>query len=119
MGRRLTALFIDWVVCELIVAAVTRHSLGRGASDPAYFTTEYWTLLVFGLYVYVLTAIGVLTVGKRLMGIRVIRTNGTPPGFVWALVRTALLFCVVPPLLSDRDMRGMHDRASDTVEVRI
>jgi uncharacterized RDD family membrane protein YckC len=119
MGRRVAALVLDWVLCELIVAAVTRHSLASGAADSHYFSTMYWTLLVFGLEVWLLTAISGLTVGKRLLGIRTIRTNGGRPGFGWALLRTVLLLFVVPPLLADRDLRGLHDRASDTIVVRM
>jgi uncharacterized RDD family membrane protein YckC len=120
MGRRVVALVVDWVLCELIVAAVTHHSLLSGASKNGhYFATLYWTLLVFGLEVWLLTAISGLTVGKRLLGIRVIRTNRGRPGFAWALLRTVLLFFVVPPLLSDRDLRGLHDRATDTIVVRM
>jgi hypothetical protein len=26
---------------------------------------------------------------------------------------------VIPPLLTDRDLRGLHDRASDTIVVRL
>jgi uncharacterized RDD family membrane protein YckC len=119
MGRRVAALVLDWVLCELIVAGVTRHSVVSGAADPHYFSTLYWTLLVFGLEVWLLTAISGLTVGKRLLGIRTIRTNGGRPGFGWALLRTVLLLFVVPPLLADRDLRGLHDRASDTIVVRM
>jgi uncharacterized RDD family membrane protein YckC len=119
MGRRLAALFVDWVVCELIVSAVTRHSIFSGASDAHYFTAMYWTLLVFGLEIWLLTAVSGITFGKRLLGIQVIRTDGGRPGFGWALLRTVLLFFVVPPLLSDRDMRGLHDRAANTIEVRM
>jgi len=71
------------------------------------------------LEIYLLTAVSGLTVGKRLLGLRVIRTDGSRPGFAWAAVRTILLFLVVPPLLSDRDQRGLHDRAADTVVVRM
>jgi uncharacterized RDD family membrane protein YckC len=119
MGRRVAALVLDWVLCELIVAGVTRHSVFSGAADSHYFSTMYWTLLVFGLEVWLLTAISGLTVGKRLLGIRTIRTNGGRPGFGWALLRTVLLFFVVPPLLADRDLRGLHDRATDTIVVRL
>ena len=117
--RRLVALGADWVLGELIVAAVTRHSIFSGTQDAHYFTTMYWTLLVFGLEAWLLTAISGITVGKRLLGIRVIRTGGGRPGFGWALLRTVLLFFVVPPLLSDRDLRGLHDRAADTIVVRM
>jgi len=119
MGRRLAALVLDWVLVELIVSAVTRHSIVSGTQDAHYFTTMYWTLLAFGLEVWLLTAISGITVGKRLLGIRVIRTGGGRPGFGWALLRTVLLFFVVPPLLSDRDLRGLHDRATDTIVVRM
>jgi uncharacterized RDD family membrane protein YckC len=120
MGRRLGALIVDWLLCELIVSGWTRHAIfSSGTSDPHYFATLYWTMALFAFEVWFLTALSGLTVGKRLFGIRVIRTGGSRPGFGWALVRTLLLFFVVPPLLSDRDLRGLHDRASDTIVVRI
>ena len=119
MGRRVAALVVDWVLCELIVAAVTRHSLFAGAADSHYFATMYWTLLVFALEVWVLTAVSGLTVGKRLLGIRTVRTDGRRIGFGWALLRTVLLLFVVPALLSDRDLRGLHDRAAETIVVRL
>jgi uncharacterized RDD family membrane protein YckC len=112
------ALIVDWVLCELIVSAVTHHSVTR-VSDSSYFVTEYWTLIVCFLELYLLTALSGLTIGKRLLGIRVIRTDGGRPGFAWAALRTVLLFFVVPPLLADRDLRGLHDRASDTIVVRM
>jgi uncharacterized RDD family membrane protein YckC len=117
MGVRLAALVIDWVLCLLIVSAVTRHSLAH-PGDRAYQVTQYWTFLVCALEIYLLTAVSGLTVGKRLLGLKVIRTDGGRPGFGWAAVRTLLLFCAVPPLFGDKDQRGLHDRASDTIVVR-
>jgi len=105
MPRRLLALLIDWLLSMLIAYWLT-HS-------------QFWTIAVFSIETYVLTALTGSTVGKRLLGIRVIRTGGGLVGFRWALVRTALLLTVVPPLLTDRDLRGLHDRASDTIVVRL
>jgi len=105
MGRRLLALLIDWLLCMLIAYWLT-HS-------------QFWTIAVFAVEDYVLTGLTGSTVGKRLLGIRVIRTDGGPVGLRWALVRTAILLTVVPPLLTDRDLRGLHDRASDTIVVRL
>jgi uncharacterized RDD family membrane protein YckC len=119
MGRRFLALLIDWVLCEIIVAAMTRHEIFAATMDSHYFAAMYWTLFAFALEVWLLTALGGMTVGKRLCGIRVVTTGGGRPGFGWALLRTLLLLCVVPPLLSDRDLRGLHDRAADTIVVRI
>ena len=105
MPRRFLALLIDWLLSMAIAYWLT-HS-------------QFWTIAVFAIEVYVLTALGGSTVGKRLCGIRVVRIGGGPVGFGWALVRTAILLTVVPPLLTDRNLRGLHDRASDTIVVRI
>jgi hypothetical protein len=105
MPRRVAALFIDWLLSMLIAYWLTR--------------SQFWTIAVFAVEVYILTVLGGITVGKRLVGIRAVRIGGGPIGFGWALVRTALLLSVVPPLLTDRDLRGLHDRASNTIVVRI
>ena len=105
MPRRILALFIDWLLSMLIAYGLT-HS-------------QFWTIAVFAIEVYELTATTGFTVGKRLVGIRTVRTNGGLVGFSWALVRTVILLTVIPPLLTDRDLRGLHDRASDTVVIRI
>jgi hypothetical protein len=105
MPRRVLALFIDWLLSMLIAYWLTK--------------SQFWTIAVFTVEVFFLTALGGSTVGKRLVGIRAVRIGGGPIGFGWALVRTAILLTVVPPLLTDRDLRGLHDRASDTIVVRI
>lgn len=104
MGRRLLALLIDWLASTGVALAIF-HSAG-------------WTLVIFAIEVYVLTALTGFTVGKRLLGLRVARLDGKPVGFGWSLVRTLLLLAVVPPLISDRDLRGLHDRAANTIVIR-
>jgi uncharacterized RDD family membrane protein YckC len=110
MSRRIGAIFIDWLLCTFIVVAIIR---------PARPDIEYWTLLVFGAQDYLLTALTGFTIGKRLLGIRVARLDGRMLGLIWGLVRTVLLLMVIPTLLLNRDMRGLHDRASNTAVVRI
>jgi uncharacterized RDD family membrane protein YckC len=119
MGRRLAALIVDWVLCYLIVSTLTAHRLFSGTNDPHYSAASWGTLALFVFEVYLLTAISGLTVGKRLLGLRVIRTDGSRPGFRWAAVRTVLLLFLIPACLSDRDLRGLHDRAADTIVVRM
>lgn len=104
-GRRIGALFIDWFVCMLIAYGLTH--------------TQYWTIVVFAVEVYLLTASLGTTIGKRLLGLRVARLDGEPVGFVWALVRTLLLLTVIPPLIWDANRRGLHDRAANTIVVRM
>jgi uncharacterized RDD family membrane protein YckC len=50
---------------------------------------------------------------------RVARLDGKPVGIGWGLVRTLLLLAVVPPLVIDRDRRGLHDKAANTIVVRM
>jgi uncharacterized RDD family membrane protein YckC len=109
LGRRVLALFVDWLLCTAIAYGL--------------FRAQYLTIAVFAAEVYLGTALGGSSVGQRLLGIRVVRVlkRGQPVGFGWAAVRTLLLLCVVPALLAgaDQDQRGLHDRAADTVVVRI
>jgi uncharacterized RDD family membrane protein YckC len=105
LGRRLLALLIDWLLCMVISLAA--------------FHTQAWTIVIFAGETYLLIALAGLTLGKRLLGIRVARLDGRPVGLLWALVRTLLLLAVVPPLITDRDLRGLHDRAANTIVVRI
>jgi uncharacterized RDD family membrane protein YckC len=105
LGRRLLALLIDWLVCTPIALAAFRSGI--------------WTLPVFAVETYLLTALTDMTIGKRLVGIRVASLSGKPVGPWWALVRTLLLLAVVPPLITDRDLRGLHDRAANTIVIRM
>ena len=118
MGRRLLALIVDWVLCYLIASSIVGHSVFT-VTDAHYQQAQLVALLLFAFEVYLLTAISGLTVGKRLLGLRTIRTNGGAPGFKWAALRTLLLVCVIPACLTDRDLRGLHDRAADTIVVRM
>jgi uncharacterized RDD family membrane protein YckC len=118
MGRRMIALIVDWLLCYLIASSIVRHNI-FAVTDARYQDAQWAALLLFVVEVYLLTAISGLTVGKRLLGIRTIRTDGSAPGFRWAALRTLLLVCVIPACLSDRDLRGLHDRAADTIVVRI
>ena len=104
VSRRVGALIVDWLLCELIATWA--------------FHSQYWTIAVFGVESYVLTALTGFTVGKRLFGIRVARLDGKPVGLLWSAVRTVLLLALIPPLAVDRDLRGLHDRAANTVVIR-
>jgi uncharacterized RDD family membrane protein YckC len=105
VGRRFGALFIDWALCMVIALAA--------------FKSQAWTIVVFAAEVYLLTAFTGVTIGKRLLGLRVARLDGRPVGLLWSLVRTLLLLAVVPPLVFDRDLRGLHDRAANTIVIRM
>jgi uncharacterized RDD family membrane protein YckC len=81
--------------------------------------TSNWTLLIF--FVMSVLTVGTIgcTPGKRIFGIRVLALDTGTVNPLRAPLRTALLCLAIPPLIWDRDGRGLHDRLARTVEVRI
>ncbi|WP_082317606.1 RDD family protein [Streptomyces sp. NRRL WC-3549] len=111
LGRRFGALFIDWAACMLIAYGL----FARGDQQ----TAGNWALVVFlVLSLLTVTTVG-STPGKRICGLRVIADDGSRLGFGRVLLRTVLLLLVIPALVWDRDSRGLHDRFSRSVQVRI
>lgn len=105
LGRRLIGLIIDWA----IASAIGYWLIGGG---------PWLTLGVFAAeHILLIGTLG-CTIGHRIGGFRIVRVGGGQPGPLWALVRTVLLCVFIPALLMDRDLRGMHDRAANTVPVR-
>lgn len=77
------------------------------------------SLLVFAIEYVVFTAAFGQTPGMRMVGIRLIRVDRAGiVGVPKAVIRTALLVVLIPALIADRNGRGMHDRAADTVMVK-
>ena len=107
-GRRALALAVDWVL-----ALVIANGLLRGWGSPSLVP-----LLVLLVENVLLVGTAGYTVGHRLLGLRVTTLTGRPPGLVKALVRSLLLILAVPPLIWDRDQRGLHDKAAGTVLLR-
>jgi len=111
-GRRLVALVVDWLLAMLISGILT------AAFHWSPTTRSFTTLAVFGVLAWLLTAIFGTTAGKRLAGLRVVGLDGERRvGALWAFERAVLLVLVVPAVLWDRDHRGLHDRAANTVVV--
>lgn len=104
--RRLAGLLIDWVMCSAI-----GYGLLQGG--------PWATLGIFALEHVLLVGTLGFTFGHRLLGIKVVRVDGRSPGVAWAAVRTLLLCFFIPALFMDRDLRGMHDRAANTMTVRL
>jgi uncharacterized RDD family membrane protein YckC len=116
-SRRLGALLIDWLLCSVVTIAFFYHAQA-GHIASALSEPRLWTPAVFGVEDFLLTALTGFTIGKRLLGVRVVRLDGRPVG-LWALPRTVLLMLVVPAIMMDRDLRGFHDKAAGTAVVRI
>lgn len=112
-GRRIAALCVDWLASMLTVAAFigTHVWTGRGA--------EQWGPMgVFILEVTLLTALLGGSFGQVLLRIVVVRIDGKPVNVLHAFLRTLLICLVIPPLVFNRDQRGLHDLAAKTVTLR-
>ena len=107
-STRVVAFFVDAIASAFVAGIFTAPHLPGN-----------WSLLSFGLvYVGTLVAFG-QTPGMRLCGLRLAHPRQGQRLALWrALVRTALLYLLVPALVVDSDGRGLHDRLTDTAVVR-
>jgi uncharacterized RDD family membrane protein YckC len=114
-GRRLIQLAVDWLTSQLIVAAVVGEAVWTG-----YGFVQWAPLLVLWLQTTLLTGLLGTTIGHRVTGLAVVRVDGVarPLGLPRAGLRAALLCLAIPPLIADRDRRGLHDLAGGAVVVR-
>jgi uncharacterized RDD family membrane protein YckC len=113
-GRRLLALFVDWFASILVTRLVTGGRLVYGSA--AYSLV---TLGIFALEVFALTWLAGGSFGQLVVGLRVVSLDGGRLPAWRALVRTVLICLVVPPLVWDRDGRGLHDRAVNSAVLRV
>ena len=111
-GRRLAALFVDWFGCLLVSEVITTVSLSVSPD-----TERSMPLLVFLLEVTLFTAAAGGSFGQLALRVAVVRLDGRPVTVLNALVRTVLICLVIPPLVFNRDNRGLHDLAVGTLTV--
>jgi hypothetical protein len=113
MGRRVGALFIDWVIAYGLAGLIMSFGwISVGAVSTAVMVI--W---------FVIGAVSVrlygFTPGQYALGLIVIPVdNRLHVGFGRALARGLLISLVVPPLFTDTDLRGLHDRLTNTAVVR-
>lgn len=108
-GRRILALFVDWVTCLAVVEGLV--ALGVLAGNP----NGLGTLGLFVLESALFTALAGGSFGKLATRIRVVRQDGSaqPVSLLRALLRSVMVALLVPPLLTF-DGRGLHDLAAGT-----
>lgn len=108
LARRFVALLIDWLACVLIAQLIS------DGPTPAFLP-----LVIFFCEVALFTALIGSSFGQRIVGIRVISLSTGRLDPARSALRTLLLCLVVPPLIYDRDQRGLHDKAANSVAVRM
>jgi uncharacterized RDD family membrane protein YckC len=112
LGRRLAAIAIDWFaaigVSLLVFRGVTYGSLESSLA----------ILFIFAFEVMLLTWLMGSSFGQRLLGITIVRTDGSRLSLGRAVGRTLLICLVVPAVVIDSYGRGLHDRAVGSVAIR-
>jgi uncharacterized RDD family membrane protein YckC len=113
MGRRIGALLIDWLIAYGLAA------LGMTFGLVSMATLSTAVLVVW----FVLGAISVrlfgFTPGQLACGLLVVPVDGrVHVGIGRAVVRGLLIALVIPAVVTDSDLRGLQDRATNTAVVR-
>ena len=107
MGRRVAAFVIDIALSAALALTFTWPSPPQNLSLYIWGGVTVVTVGLFGI-----------TPGQAALGIRVASVRGATFLGAWAILRTALVFLIVPPLLADADGRGLHDRLCRTIVLR-
>ncbi|MGH8956918.1 MAG: RDD family protein [Microbacterium sp.] len=115
-GRRIGALVIDYVAATIIATGFLGYD--QFALPTEAGLTQFAPMLVFAVLqiVFIPTAGG--SPGHRILGMRLVRLDGSWIGLWRPIVRTLLLVVVVPAVIWDTDQRGLHDKVIGTVLIR-
>ncbi len=105
MGRRVGALCIDWALA-MIPSFIFFHG------------SSYANLALFAAMQIIFVGVTGHSIGHRTLGMQVQGMDGSAVRPLQGLIRGVLVCLVVPPLVTDADQRGLHDRAIKTILVR-
>ncbi|AGB24187.1 hypothetical protein Mycsm_03924 [Mycobacterium sp. JS623] len=113
MGRRIAALFLDWLIA---------YGLAALAMSLGLVSMPWMQWAILGIWL-VLGAVSVrlfgFTPGQYALGLIVVPVDGRQHvGFGRAVVRGVLIAVVIPPLITDADMRGLQDKVTNTAVVK-
>jgi hypothetical protein len=113
MGRRIAALFVDWLIAYGLAALAMSFGIGTLATLSTVVLVVWLVLGAVSLRLFGFTP------GQFALGLLVVPIDGRQGvGFGRALVRGALIAVVIPALITDTDMRGLQDKVTNTAVVR-
>jgi len=128
--RRFVALVVDLFVAVILWTIGTQLAAGFARRAPrvdlvAQAFARTWQLVVPAAYFVLCHGTAGQTLGKRLLGARVVDENGAPIGYLRALGRCVATIVAALPLGLGlvmagfrRDRRGLHDLLAGTRVVR-
>ncbi|MDQ1729949.1 MAG: hypothetical protein QOK10_108 [Pseudonocardiales bacterium] len=115
LGRRALAFLIDTVASGLVAGLFVRRPDLPGLAGHL---PGQWSLLPLAVdYVLGVVLLG-RTFGMYLTGLRLIRVDRPVPiGPLRAAARFLLLVLLIPAVVMDADLRGLHDRLTGTAVI--
>ena len=124
MGRRVVALFIDWLISVGLFGLAVPFGLMTYQTLMESSSARGVQLLIWLFLGVVAVRLFGFTPGQFVMGLAVARLHPVEHGVllhvgvIRALARGLLIVPVIPALFTDSDGRGLHDRITGTVVVR-
>lgn len=113
MGRRFAALLVDWLIGYGLAALAMSFGLVSTATLSTAVLIVWFVLGAVSLRLFGFTP------GQFALGLMVVPVDGRQHvGFGRAVVRGVLIAVVIPPLITDADMRGLQDKVTNTAVVR-
>ena len=113
IGRRFAALFVDWLIAYGLAALAMSFGLVSMASLSTAVLVIWFALGAVSVRLFGFTP------GQFALGLMVVPVDGRQHvGFGRAVVRGVLIAVVIPPLITDADLRGLQDKVTYTAVVR-
>lgn len=121
-GRRLVSALIDGIIIATL-GGVIAYIISQGQSTvlqgpPAIIIQAGYVILLW-------VNMGGQTLGKKIMGIKVIKTDGKPVDYTTAIIRyLGYMVSALPLLLGhlwiiwDKNKQGFHDKIANTYVVK-
>jgi uncharacterized RDD family membrane protein YckC len=120
-GQRFLAFVIDVIILAVLNQIVVSIFGGGDPAAASGLSTLVGIAYVVGLWTYW----NGQTVGKRVMGIRIVKADGSPFGLVPAIIRYVgyivsgiVLLLGFIWILFDKDKQGWHDKIAGTYVVK-
>lgn len=126
--RRVGGIIIDWIF-SMLLTGVVYPFVGSSPEQLEYYKdpfiawqsfTATWTWIIFLVVGTVSVWLFGRTPGQAVlkMGVARVDVPGERVGLWRSFVRSFLTLLLLPPVIVDSDMRGMHDRATGTAVIR-
>jgi uncharacterized RDD family membrane protein YckC len=113
MGRRIGALLIDWLIAYGLAALAMTFGLVSMATLSTAVLVVWFVLGALSVRLFGFTP------GQLACGLIVVPVDGREHvGIGRAVVRGLLIALVIPAVVTDSDLRGLQDRATNTAIVR-